>query len=388
MSRVVFFAFDIAEAAQIRRIESLRALGHEVSSVSFRRENMNSGFAPDWPDLPLGRSSNRRYLLRLGRMARALGTLWRHRSRLTASDVWIARNIDMALLAVAMRRLTGAREVRLVYECLDIHGLFTRGDALGAAMRWVERFVLKRCALLIVSSPGFLRAYFDPVQGNSTPVALIENKLWVAATALPRPQSPRRRAPGAPIRLGWVGTLRCARSLEILAGVADRLGDRVEIVCHGIVHDHAVPGFAEALAARPNMRHAGPYRYPGDLATVYAGCDAVWAQDLWQAGANSDWLLPNRIYEASYFGCPSIALAGTETGRRITEGGLGFAVEAPTAEALADLLMRLDADALAMASAALLGRPASDFRLTPEELAGHLSPVLPMPSEAEAIPAQ
>jgi hypothetical protein len=39
------------------------------------------------------------------------------------------------------------------------------------------------------------------------------------------------------------------------------------------------------------------------------GCDAVWAQDLWQSGANSDWLLPNRIYEASYFGCPSIALA-------------------------------------------------------------------------------
>jgi hypothetical protein len=37
MARVVFFAFDIAEAAQLRRIDSLRALGHGVASVSFRR---------------------------------------------------------------------------------------------------------------------------------------------------------------------------------------------------------------------------------------------------------------------------------------------------------------------------------------------------------------
>jgi hypothetical protein len=28
MARVVFFAFDIAEAAQLRRIDSIRALGH------------------------------------------------------------------------------------------------------------------------------------------------------------------------------------------------------------------------------------------------------------------------------------------------------------------------------------------------------------------------
>jgi hypothetical protein len=56
---------------------------------------------------------------------------------------------------------------------------------------------------------------------------------------------------------------------------------------------------------------------------------------------NSDWLLPNRIYEASYFGCPSIALAGTETGRRVAADGLGFTVEEPTAEALTELLRGL-----------------------------------------------
>jgi succinoglycan biosynthesis protein ExoL len=377
MARVVFFAFDIAEAAQIRRIESIRALGHEVASVSFRRDNMNARFLPDWPDLPLGPSSNRRYLLRLWRLVRAIPLAWRGRTILRGSEVWIARNIDMALLALAMRRLAGQRDVRLVYECLDIHGLFTRQDAIGAAMRWIERRVVAASDLVILSSPGFLRGYFEPVQRIATPVALLENKLWTGTDPLPRPTQPPPRRPGGPLVLGWVGSLRCARSLEILAGLARAMSPRIEIRCHGNVHAHALPGFDAVLAAHPNIRHAGPYRYPEDLAAIYAGCDAVWAQDLWQAGGNSDWLLPNRIYEASYFGCPSIAVEGTETGRRIAEDGLGFTIPDASDAALSALLGGLDAARLREASARLLARPAADFRLTPGELADRLAPVLP-----------
>jgi succinoglycan biosynthesis protein ExoL len=389
MARVVFFAFDIAEAAQLRRIDSIRALGHEVASVSFVRDNMSARGEPDWQNLPLGPSSNNRYLLRLARLGRAALRLWRGRSVLGGSDVWIARNLDMVLLAVLMKRLTGRRDVKLVYECLDIHGLFTRTDAVGAIMRRVERYMLARCDLLIVSSPGFLDAYFRPIQHIETPVALLENKLWVSDVPLPRPMRPRARNADAPFVLGWVGSLRCARSLDILAGAARALGPAVEIVCHGAVHRHAIPAFDAILEAHPNIRDAGPYRYPDDLSAIYTGCDAVWAQDLWQAGANSDWLLPNRIYEASYFGCPSIAVEGTETARRISAGDLGFTLDAATVEALTELLRGLDIGAIAAASEQLLARPASEFRLTPEELAQALAPVLgATPEPRDVAPAE
>jgi succinoglycan biosynthesis protein ExoL len=384
MARVVFFAFDIAEAAQLRRIGSIRALGHRVASVSFRRDNMRAGVGPDWPNLDLGPSSNNRYLLRLLRLGRAALRLWRGRDILGMSDVWIARNLDMVLLAVLMRRVSGQRQVRLVYECLDIHGLFTRADAVGAAMRWVERRMLARCDLLILSSPGFLDAYFRPVQGIKTPVAMLENKLWVGENPLPRPAHPRKADADAPFVLGWVGSLRCARSLEILAETARALGPSVDIVCHGAVHHHALPGFDDLLAAHPNIRHAGAYRYPDDLSDIYTGCDAVWAQDLWQAGGNSDWLLPNRIYEASYFGCPSIAVAGTQTGRRIAEDGLGFTVPEAEGWALVELIRGLDRRAVRDASERLLARPASDFRLSPGELAAALAPVL-APADPSAV---
>ncbi|KPQ15127.1 MAG: succinoglycan biosynthesis protein ExoL [Rhodobacteraceae bacterium HLUCCO18] len=387
MASVVFFAFDIAEASQIRRIESLRALGHDVASVSFRKTNMNAGFRPDWRDLTLGPNSNHRYGLRLWRLLRALVRVWRHRAFLRDGDLWIARNLDMAVLAVALRRLTRP-DVRIVYECLDIHGLFTRRDAVGRAMRAIERRILDRSDLLIVSSPGFLRAYFGPVQGYKGPVALVENKLWLGARALPRPQVPMTRLGGAPLTLGWVGSLRCARSLEILASAASVMGSSIRILFHGNVHAHAVAGFDAVLANHPNIEYRGAYRYPDDLAGIYGNCDVVWAQDLWQAGANSDWLLPNRIYEASYFGCPSIAVSGTETARRVEEDGLGFVLPVASSAALVTLLRGLDAAMLRAASARLLAMPASRFSLTPDELADLLAPVLSQDGKSIALPAE
>lgn len=373
MARVAFFAFDITEAAQIRRIQSVRSIGHDVVSYAFRRDNMNSHFVPDWTNIPLGTTRNEGFLRRLGSIGIGIVRGLRNRNALKGSEVWIARNLDLLAVAWALKVGTGRADVSLVYECLDIHGLMTRSGPIGAVMRWIERRLLAHTTLLIVSSPGFLREYFGPIQGYSGKATLIENKLWIGDRALPRPAVPRRRE--GPFVLGWVGSLRCAESLRILCTAADMLGDRVRIVLHGNVHRHALPDFDAVIAGRANLTHHGPYAYPEDLREIYGACDLVWAQDLWQRGANSDWLLPNRIYEAGYFGCPSIALAGTETGRRVAEDGLGFTVDEPSARALTDLLRSLDRNRIIEVSSALLGRPEGAFRLDPADLTSALAPV-------------
>ncbi len=364
MPKVLVFAFDIAEAAQIRRIRSFTAAGFEVVSASMRRANMNRGFVPDWPDIHLFVTENESPGRRAATILRAIARMVRHREVVARSDMLVARNFDMLAIAWASRLMQRRHRPRLVYECLDIHGLFTRKDFVGRAMRAAERFLLKRTDLLVTSSPGFVRAYFGPVQNYRGPVAVIENKLWFDGAAVPRPAVPRRRQSGAPLVLGWIGSIRCAPSLGLLMATADRLGNRVRIEIHGAVHHHAVPGFEAAVAARPNVAWFGPYRYPDGLAGVYARCDLVWAQDLWQRGANSDWLLPNRIYEASWFGCPSIAVADTETGRRVCDDRLGFVIDRPTAGDLVALLAGLDAAAVVECAEGLLRRDERDFRLT------------------------
>ena len=98
--------------------------------------------------------------------------------------------------------------------------------------------------------------------------------------------------------------------------------------------------------------------------------------------------MPNRIYEASYFGCPSIAVSGTETARRVEEDGLGFVLPVASSAALVTLLRGLDAAMLRAASARLLAMPASRFSLTPDELADLLAPVLSQDGKSIALPAE
>lgn len=370
--KLLVFGPDAAEAAQIRRMRSYLACGFEVTGFMMRRANMNRDFVPFWDNVHLCDSENESPGRRVAAIARSIARLRKHRDRLAGADVIVARNLDMLAIAAAARAMIRPRPA-LIYECLDIHGLMTDPGPRGRLVRAAERRLLARTAALMVSSPAFVREYFGPVQGWGGPVALVENKLWIEAGGPARPAPPRETPPPAwsedrPMVLGWVGTLRCAQSLALLAEVADRLGPRLQVALHGVVHAHAIPDFDAIVAARPNMTWHGPYTYPGGLADIYRACDLVWAQDLWQWGTNSTWLLPNRIYEASYFGCPSLAVAGTETGRRAAEG-LGWTIPAPEAAALAALLERLLPAEVTARRGALLDRPETEFRQTCEEIA-------------------
>jgi succinoglycan biosynthesis protein ExoL len=284
-----------------------------------------------------------------------------HRREFHNADLIVARNFDMLLLAQIGRLLALRPRLPLVYECLDIHGSFTQASASGRLFRAIERALLRVIQLLVVSSPGFIDNYFTPVQGYRGRVHLMENKVWFGETMPARPTSPALVAGGRPWVLGWVGSLRCEPSFRILLAAAAHFRDRLRITMHGNVHHHVVPDFETRISAHPNISYHGPYPYPQGLAAVYAGCDMVWAQDLWQAGANSDWLLPNRIYEASVFGCLSIAVSTTETGRKVARDRLGFTVPAATPEALIALIEALDPTAVEALRADLLARDPSQF---------------------------
>lgn len=382
---VAVFGFDLAEAAQIRRIRSLIAVGCRVTSFCQRREG-SGAFTPDWPNVDLGLVRHNDIRGRALGSARAVARAMRSWRSLAEARLIIARNLDLALIALTARRLAairaGRRAAPLVYECLDIHDLMTRRDRVGRIMRAAERRVLSQSALLVVSSPGFVDHYFQPMQGWQGPTALVENRLWLGQPGAARPARPQPgapRDPRRPLTIGLVGSIRCQASVDLLMQTADLMGDRLRFRIAGALHDHALSGFREALATRANVEWIGRYDYPQGLGGAYADCDLVWAQDMWQRGTNSDWLLPNRIYEASWCGCPSVALAETETGRRIRADGLGWTVEAATPQALAGLLDSLSPEALAGRRLALLARPEADFVQTPDDVLPFLSPVLRAP---------
>lgn len=383
MPRILYFAFDISEASQLRRIRTLLRLGHDVTTASFQRNNMTTKHTADWPNIDLGVVENQRLGWRILAVTAGILRMFWHRNTVRTADVYLARNFDLLIIAWLARGLFGAKDTPLIYECLDIHNLFCRKDIVGRFARWAEQRLLARVQLLVVSSQGFVDHYFRSVQGYDGPVSIIENKLWFDGPPVPRPQVKAKRSNDAPLTLGWVGSIRCAPSLALLLRTADIMGDGLKISIHGNIHRHALPDFDEEIGKRGNVTWFGPYDYPEGLAEAYSGCDLVWAQDLWQRGSNSDWLLPNRIYEASWFGCPSVAVADTETGRRVQRDNLGAVVDSPDAVVLSALLTRLSAAELAAMSARLLDMEDRAFQLLPEDVEAALSPVL-APDEPRA----
>lgn len=357
---LAFFAHERGDARVRKRIAALQDQGWWVTGFTFHRERDQEDRPPTWDNVHLGTTYNRRYLQRLWALAASLGVMWRHRRELRACRVIYVVNTDNALLALAGRFLAGST-APLVLELADIQPVMTGDGPVSKVLRAVERFVLRKSALLVTTSPGFVRAYFDPVQRHAGEIFLLENKVYPSA-ALPAPASAGGPvAGGKPWVVGCFGALRCRRSLELMKAIATRLQGKVRFVLRGYPAGTIADGFHDLIRDVPGIEFGGAYQYPGDLAGMYAGVDFNWAFDESDPNGNSAWLLPNRIYEGGCFGVPAIAGAATETGRWIDGSRVGWTFAEPLEESLTGFFAGLEAADWADVKAGCLEVPREAF---------------------------
>ena len=220
MLKVLYLVPNLADSAVARRIHMLRLGGAEIDVAGFRRAGT------DVPDLDvetyleLDETFDARFAQRLWATVWARASIRRWAARLPQPDLIIARNLEMLSLASRLRGFW-PNQPPIVYECLDIHRLMLREDAVGRAMRGAERHWGSQASLLLTSSPAFLRNYFDVYGGP--PAEIVENKvLWDGETRGRNPALAVPASQGTPLRIGWFGALRCARSLRALTGLAAR----------------------------------------------------------------------------------------------------------------------------------------------------------------------
>jgi succinoglycan biosynthesis protein ExoL len=347
MLRVLYFVHDLSDPAVRRRVRMLEAGGAEVTLAGFRR-------APEIPPelerlspVDLGRTRDGRFVQRLAAVAAAALLLGAKLRGVAEPDVIIGRNLEMLALAVRARALFG-RRAPIVYECLDIHRLLLGRNALSQAMRGAERLFGRQAALLVTSSPAFVRDYFRRFGQIGAPVALLPNKVLELGGAAEQPDELQPApGPGRPWVIGWFGALRCRKSLDLLSSFTRRMDGRFEVVLRGRPARTELPDFERFVAAEPFMRFEGAYRNPEDLARIYGEVHFSWAIDFFEEGLNSDWLLPNRLYEGCRYGAVPIAMRHTETGRFLAERNMGLLLDQATPAALADALQPVDEAAYA-----------------------------------------
>lgn len=359
--RIAFFAHERGDARVVKRISALRDHGWDVSGFTFHRDRGKPEVPPFWEDVNLGTTYNRRYFQRLWALAKAVILLWKHSDRLANCGVIYAVNTDNALLALVGRLFCG-RKIPLVLELADIQPAMSGAGIVSRVLRAVERRVLASSSLLVTTSPGFVRNYFQPVQRHQGTIFLLENKVYPSGSLTRSLQTKRPVQNGAPWVVGCFGALRCRRSLEMMRELAKHLPGKVRFVLRGYAAGTIAGEFGQLIEGVEGIEFGGPYQYPDDLAGMYGAVDFNWCFDESDPTGNSAWLLPNRIYEGGCFQVPALGAKGTETGTWIATHENGWVIEEPLVENLSTFFRQLTLEDWQTVAANCVGIPQSHFR--------------------------
>jgi succinoglycan biosynthesis protein ExoL len=334
-----FFCPDVTDASTLKRVQQFMDFGYRVTVFGFRRFRYNTAYQPPWPNVALGFTTDARYWQRVRALVRAIPALFAHRGALARARVFYARNIDQLLLTLLARLITLSR-APVAYEVLDIPPILMQRGLVPTVLRAIERWCLRRIALLVVSSPGFHRNYYARIQNYRGAWFLLENKLHPSIA--PPPPAVRRVAQhGRPWVVGYFGLIRGEATFALITRLAERLQGRVQFKFAGILTTVDRAKFDDVLRRCPNIVYSGPYLPQQDLERLYREVDFAWALDLEHTDHNSRWLMPCRFYEAGYFGVPCLAVHGFEVGSTIESHRIGWTFDAPLEESLARFFERL-----------------------------------------------
>jgi len=148
--KLAYFVHDLTDPAVARRVQMLRAGGAEPVVLGFRRAETAPAAIAGARAIDLGRTHDGRMGHRAWMTLKAAMRARRFRDQVARADVILARSLEMLAVAQAARR-AARLDVRLAYECLDVHRLMLSPGPKGLALRAAERALMQSAGLLIVS---------------------------------------------------------------------------------------------------------------------------------------------------------------------------------------------------------------------------------------------
>ena len=355
---LIYFTSDGTDSVTAKRIAMFKAAGEAVRCLGMVRDTNTAAQVPQSMRV-IARARNGRLFARLWAVLRGSITLIvSARREVRAADVIIARNLDMLFLAI-LARLSARNGALVYYEFLDVRRQLTSNTISGYLLRFIERRALALCEGVIVSSPAYVDRYFRDRQKYFGRTRLLENKLWRYGHDTQGPVRLDERKHRL-WRIGYVGLLRCQKSLVMLCNLVKR-HNNVELQLHGVPDPNFFPNFNTLIDDQARVEYFGRFNYPADLARIYGNVDFVWLPDFSAIGGNSQWLLPNRLYEACAFGAVPISIEGTETANWLTRRKIGIVLKQDIGPALDELFTNMTTARFNLLKAAICALPRDLF---------------------------
>ena len=242
---------------------------------------------------------------------------------------WLRRNLfkqtetgchvqsdSLDMLALAQLASVGKR-ARFHHMVRDLHSLQLGNGLKSKLVRWADRLLLKRIAMLVLTCPGYYERYYSEFYDGK--VTVIEN--W------PDPEVWQgfKRCATDELTIGFVGVIRYLDCLKTLIRAIDQLcahGHKVKLKLAG---GGEIEQVLEETGPREWIQYSGAFSYREEIQELYSDVDIIWS--VYDARIkNVRYALPNKFYESILSGIPIIVAEGTYLADRVHEFGIGTSI--------------------------------------------------------------
>lgn len=332
---VLFVIPTLSSSYHQFRVFELRKQGVNCFVTGFDRDSY-PGKPWDIPVESLGFVEHMNYSKRIGTLLKAIPSL---RKQSKGMDAVLCFNLD--LLFITWLALLGVRmKPELIYDIGDIRTSLVKKGVVAKVLRAVERFLLKRISLLMVTSEAYITEYFEGIQGmKGLEILMLENKLNRDDTPKPLPRKPDPWSDQRPVTIGYFGVLRCRKSLKLLNRVALEGKGQVKVIVRGVYLD--TEDLDDMIRENPYMSYEGPYVFPDDLAKIHSEVDLSWLVHA-HTRQNTMWARIFRFYHACFYGVPMIAQSGSKDGDEVLRYDIGFCVDIENPEDAVRQILTID----------------------------------------------
>lgn len=320
----------------IKRINALKA-DYKLEVIYWDR-GISTGKVNQIPEkvktTVIKRKANEGYpLRRIGTTLRVMVDVFGTMKRLKPNYLYLCKT-DMLAIGVFYKILMD-KKVSIIYEVSDLHSLMVDKQntilkrIISGILKTMEKILCKYIQLLVVTSECFY-IYFYKEFLDETRVIFIPN------TPDQRVFTGFKRRKNDTYTVGFIGTVRYAKQLEMLLDVSEEIGVNVLIAGNG-------KDYKRILEYSKNMENVeiyGGYEYIEEIKSLYEKVDCIYS--VYDAEKrNVQIALPNRLYEAVYTDTPIIAAKETYLGELVDKYGIGKTISYNCDYELAEVLRDL-----------------------------------------------
>lgn len=315
---ILFVLPVLSDSYYRKRIEKLSEIGVHCAVLGFER-NHYPGKAWDMQTTSLGNMQHGRYFRRIGILLRSV---FRIRKAAKNQDAIYAYNLDILMISWLATRFQPG-EIKIIYDVADIRAILAEKGFISVVLRALERFLLKKTAVVVVASPAYIDGYFKSIQQVDNTYFVIENKVDKSSlpdqTEFVQPDSKKET-----ITIGYYGMLRCERSLHVLKELIENSDGRIRLLLRGIFLNTG--SFEEEFKKLEYAHYGGPFVYPDDMNEMFGAADLIWGAHF-QTKPNKKWAIVNRFYQACYFKRPLIVQAGSQNASLVNRFRIGLDID-------------------------------------------------------------